>query len=521
MKKIKLIDYIFLNKDSNRHLGLVNINDILNKNGYDSSIINFNYSFFNKKNIEHSDFLSMANYVLADKPNFIGLSTLCDTFHITLELAKQLKKISKDIVIFLGGPHSSLTFDYILKHYDFIDFIIVGESENTIINILKNYSNFNDTIEGVAFLKNKNIHYKKSSQIIDFKNFQVFDNLLSKNTTKISLEGGRGCPFNCSFCCTKLHWNQQFRLKSSDLLVKEIEFYYNNFNIKEFNIEHDLFIYSKDLFLEFCNLIIGKGLNKKISWSCSSRIDLLDENTINLLSIAGCSTIFLGIESVSPTIQKKINKNISIDKIFTNLQLLNKYNIGMFVSLIYGFPFESFEDFKKNIDFSYFISAQYNAKVSMGKLRFYPGAELTLEYLDDLHFDNLFYKNSIFKSELVKKDILSHKLIFSEFYTITTLVTKDFYYFDIFHNIVILFLKTFFKQTYNSLFKNGNDYYKNYKLFIPYLSKIEELKKNFITFSTLQLIIEFQNIFLSFIQLNYLDLLPLFTIECKKYNEIE
>ena len=495
MKKVKLIDSLFLNKEPNRHLGLISINNILNKNGFTSTIINFDYSFFRKNNINNRDILSMANYILKDKPDFVGLSTLCETFHITLELAKQIKRLSKNTIVFLGGPHSSLTYNYILKTYTFIDFIMVGESENTIINILKNCGNFNENIEGVAFLENDKVFYKKTLKNFEFDSLQVQKKLESQNIKTISLEGGRGCPFNCSFCCTKINWNREFRLKPSYLIVEEMEFYYRNFNIKEFNIEHDLFIYSKKLFFEFCDLLMKKGLNKKVSWSCSSRIDLLDEEIIKKLSVAGCSKIFLGIESISKDIQKKINKNLSIDKIFSNLELLYKYNIVIFISLIYGFPFETFDDFKKNIEFSYYVYNKYNAKVSLNKLRYYPESELTKKYFNELKFDVSFYKNSIFKNDNIEQQIMEHKLIFSEFYTITTEITNSFYSFDIYHNIVILFLKTFFKKTYNNLFQSGEEYYQNYILFVPYIHEIENLKRNFISSSIFELIIEFSEVF--------------------------
>lgn len=110
---------------------------------------------------------------------------------------------------------------------------------------------------------------------------------------------------------------------------------------------------------------------------------------------------------------------------------------------------------------------------------------------------------------------MEHKLIFSEFYTITTEITNSFYSFDIYHNIVILFLKTFFKKTYNNLFQSGEEYYQNYILFVPYIHEIENLKRNFISSSIFELIIEFSEVFRKFLEVNYPKYLEEFIIESK------
>lgn len=522
--KVRLIDYIFASKEvTARHLGLVNINEILKANNFDSEVIKFNHDFFKNKKIENQDIINMANYILKEKPKFIGLSTLCTTFHITLELLLKIKEISPNTIVFLGGPHSSLTYDYILKNFKEVDFIMVGESEDNILDTLKNYQNSMENeieIEGVAYIKNNNIIYKESTQFFDLEKLNFFDNNIHEKTKQISLEGGRGCPFNCSFCCTNLMWKRTFRLKPINILIKEIEYYYEKFGVKKFNIEHDLFIYNKKEFFKFCDKLIEKKLNKRISWSCSSRVDLLSEEIIKKMKKSGCTEVFLGIESASDRIQKKINKNLDLNKIYKNLSLLKKYDIPIIISLIYGFPFEEKEDFDKTVKFAHEVRENYGVRVGFFKLRYYPKSDLTLKNIQKLKFDDNFFHSSIFQNRDIKNNIIKHKEIFSEFYTIDTKITEEFYYFDTYFNFVIHVLKTYFNKTYNNLFELENNNFLIYKELEPHFKELEKLKLKYNFSSNFEILKKYFDIMSNYFSDSHESCLKIFLNEGEKYKLI-
>ena len=124
---------------------------------------------------------------------------------------------------------------------------------------------------------------------------------------QIDIEGGRGCPFSCVFCSTKTFWKSNFRLKENMILIREIGELKNKYDIRRFNIVHDLFTANKSKIIEFCDLVIENQLD--IVWGCSARIDTIDEDIAMRLKWSGCDQIYFGIETGSMRMQKLINKN--------------------------------------------------------------------------------------------------------------------------------------------------------------------------------------------------------------------
>jgi hypothetical protein len=102
---------------------------------------------------------------------------------------------------------------------------------------------------------------------------------------------------------------------------------------------------NKDTVYKFLTLIAGKGL----SWSCSTRLDHLNVDLIKKLSLAGCQALFIGIESGSTRMQKKIRKNLQLDKLPHILQSLSENNIGFTLSFIIGLPGETKSDTNKTL----------------------------------------------------------------------------------------------------------------------------------------------------------------------------
>ena len=139
-----------------------------------------------------------------------------------------------------------------------------------------------------------------------------FPSELLKKVREIPIEVGRGCPFECTFCSTSHFWKKKFRLKSINKIISEI-IHYANFGFATFNFIHDLFTLDKVFIVEFCTELIKSNLN--IKWGCSARLDTLDEELIKLMSKAGCTGIYIGLETYSQSLQSKIKKNLTLTKI--------------------------------------------------------------------------------------------------------------------------------------------------------------------------------------------------------------
>lgn len=66
-----------------------------------------------------------------------------------------------------------------------------------------------------------------------------------------------------------------FRARSAENVVDEFEYIAENFpDVKEVVIEDDTFTVNKKRVLEICNLLVSKGINKRLKWLCNARVNL-------------------------------------------------------------------------------------------------------------------------------------------------------------------------------------------------------------------------------------------------------
>ena len=81
--------------------------------------------------------------------------------------------------------------------------------------------------------------------------------------TVVLLEGGRGCPYNCTFCSTSSFWGGEFRIKPLDVLLNEMNKFNAMYGSTDFDIVHDLFTLDRQHIKEFCLLLIKENWGYK------------------------------------------------------------------------------------------------------------------------------------------------------------------------------------------------------------------------------------------------------------------
>lgn len=148
------------------------------------------------------------------------------------------------------------------------------------------------------------------------KHLDIHDYFLSIATfPEIQIFTGRGCPFRCNYCLypQTMH-GHKYRFRSPENVVAEFEYITANFpDVKEVVLEDDTFTADKNRVIRICNLLIQKGLHKKLRWMCNSRVTL-DYETMVIMKKAGCRLLLPGFESGSQKILNNIKKGTKVEQ---------------------------------------------------------------------------------------------------------------------------------------------------------------------------------------------------------------
>ncbi len=420
-------------------IGLLSLRQVLEKN-YTVEIVNFDFLWSKgililSQSMEET-LCNCADYIIKFQPKVIGLYTICDSYPLSVLLAKCLKEKDEKVIILFGGPQASLTAIDSLESFSFVDYICVGEGERVINSLVK------AVIEGKIheIRKVPNLVYRDEGEIkcnplspmitsYDLSkhtvtNYQPFEKLFKGS---MSIEVGRGCPFSCTFCSTSLFWGRCFRIKSIDELIFEMKYFHEKYHILEFNFEHDMFTQNREYIMSFCNRIIEEKL--PYTWTCSSRIDILDDEIIALMRKAKCTKMYVGIESGSPLIQHLIHKNLDIEKVKHNIVCLHQSGIEVIASFIYGFPEEKVEHLKETLDLISYFYFHGIFDIQLHMFIPLPQTEELMKVKEQLVFDEKGISIGIYHPCLVEKAvqelILSYPKVFSQFYTFSSEVRND------------------------------------------------------------------------------------------------
>jgi len=286
-------------------------------------------------------------------PDLIGFSVITGrSITDAINQSIKFKEILPKTEIVWGGIHPSLLPEQtIIERY--IDYVIIGEGEYTLLELCQYLDNGNlklENIKGLGYKENNKITINESRSFIKDLNelpdpaWHLVD---VKKYDGITLNTSRGCPFRCTFC-----YNQAFNKGrrgdfSAQRIVFWIKFFQDRYGVSTFKFYEDNFTINRKRLKEFCNLIIQENL--RIKWECESRADLTEEE-IALMAKSGCYAIGLGVESGSPRILEFLKKDIKIEDIERTFKLLAKYSIGPGLYLMAGLPTETIEDFKMTLN---------------------------------------------------------------------------------------------------------------------------------------------------------------------------
>jgi len=247
----------------------------------------------------------------------------------------------------MGGYHVTFMDSDALSN-GVVDYIVRGEGEEIFANLLNALEKGEEVenIDGISYLKNGVYIRNKDApppQNLDKLPLPSRELLpLDKYNTTVNgykaanMVTSRGCPFNCYFCSSSRFGGLKWRARSPKSIVHEIEYLYNKFDYRAFEMLDDNFTLNPKRVFEFSDEVIRRKL--KIIWWCFSRADTIvkNEDMVKKMAEAGLYRVFLGLESGSENVLNDYNKNISLNEQKEAIKILKKYGVLVHGSFIIG-----------------------------------------------------------------------------------------------------------------------------------------------------------------------------------------
>jgi len=400
--------------------GLGYIAAILEKNNYNVKIFDALTEGFNhrEKSTDGKIFRiglpnsEIINFIKEHQPDIVGISNpFTSQAYNMFGMARLVKEINSGIPVVVGGVHPSSDPNQCINDKN-IDFVIVGEGEYALLNLIKaleNNSNL-DSINGL-FYKNEGKIFSggmpKFIENLDEIPFPAYHLLPIKKYLEISksdssnrnfngegylpIISSRGCPFSCIFCGAHLLVGKKWRFRSPKNFVDEIEFLQKNYKVNNFTFEDSNFSFDQSRAEQICDEIIKRNLN--INWSLPNgiRADKVTNDLIAKMKKSGCKAINIGIEHGNQDyLNKFVKKNLNLENVEKAVETITKYKIPVSGFFIMGYPNETKKLMEDTISFALKLARKGMMPLFMITIPL-PGTEL-IEYCKK---NNLFIKENL------------------------------------------------------------------------------------------------------------------------------
>lgn len=401
-------------------LGLAYIAAVLKKNNIEVKILEANAHDLNH--------LQIVDCIKEYSPDLIGITSTT----AVIEEAHDIAKLCPEkIKVIIGGIHASSMPQETLEKFERFDYLVRGEGEFTMLELIQKRSL--SKIRGLSYRNDKKIIHNPDRELNnkldelpfparEFLPMNKYFSVGAKQNPSDYILSSRGCPYQCIFCADHLVHGKKFRFRSPENIMKEVEEIYKR-GARDWDFVDDNFTFINERVEKFCDLMIEKGLNKKMSWRCANgiRVDRISPKLLKKMKKAGCYMVSLGIESGNEEVLKKMKKSINLEKVRQAVKWCNKIGIetrGLFMFGNLGENRDTMEDtikFAKSLDLD---TATFHITIPFPNTDYWKIIKKEGEIYPKKYRDYIAYGNVIFQhGELDEKTLLEmQKMAYRKFY---------------------------------------------------------------------------------------------------------
>lgn len=340
--------------------GISYISSFLKKHGHSTRLIVLS-KISGKKNTEIID-----KYFKIFCPKLICFTAVTTEFPFIKDMAKYIKGKYRGIYLLIGGAHASLNPEEVIL--ESFDALCIGEGEQPTLELISQLEK-TESPSGIPnlWIKQKTRVEKKPARsflqdldILPFPDREIWQEWIEeRDSQKCSVLLGRGCPFQCTYCCNhafrKLAEGTYVRHRSPDSIIKEIEEIVIRFSgTKEIYLEVEAIGLNKEWVLGLCSKLelFNSKLKQPLFFGSNVRIIPNSDMDEVFAAFKRCNFRFvnIGLESGSERVRREILKRdySNVDVINTVLSA-RKHGLKIGFYNMLGIPGETIVDFEETV----------------------------------------------------------------------------------------------------------------------------------------------------------------------------
>jgi len=299
--------------------------------------------------------MNIVSDLFSRNPDVIGFSCYIWNIEETIVVVNMLKKIKPELKIVLGGPEVSYDTDYWMERLPEVDFIVMGEGEETFDHLLTEIETTEKyhMVFGIAYRKTTEagveIRINPGRPKLDLNTLpsphRFAEDLPQLANRIVYFETSRGCPFSCQFCLSSIEVGVRYfdieRTKADIIYLidngaKLIKFVDRTFNIK------------RDYALEMFQFLIENHRGCVFQFEITA--DIMRPEVLDYLAENAPPGIFrfeIGVQSTNDPTNLAVQRRQNWSKLVrTVTKVKDSQKIDQHLDLIAGLPLENYDTFR-------------------------------------------------------------------------------------------------------------------------------------------------------------------------------
>jgi radical SAM superfamily enzyme YgiQ (UPF0313 family) len=295
--------------------------------------------------------------------NFNFLSKMCLTrmrqvAYSMLEAARS----GGATVLVNGSDSSDHVHEYLRRGFEYV---LLGEAEWTLLELvralLRECERKPEHIPGVTFLQEATgeVFRTPSRPLLrdldtlplparDLMDLQAYRTTWKSRHASFSLNliASRGCPYRCNWCARPIY-GASFHIRSAESVAHEMSELKYTYGAEHLWFADDLFGLRPSWVMELADAV--ERCAASVPFKIQSRVNLITSETAAALRRAGCTEVWMGVESGSQKILDAMDKGTRVDQVCMAREHLRRQGIRAGYFLQFGYPGETWEDIQQTV----------------------------------------------------------------------------------------------------------------------------------------------------------------------------
>jgi len=381
---------------------------------------------------ERRDWEGLRKAIESSRPSIVATSGFTANAYTCARTAEIAKGVDSQIATVVGGSHFSFIPEESLRNYPEIDFIVRGEGEITLVELIKalRAGETADGVMGVSYRAGGRVVHNRDRPLIPdldslpFPAYDLVENnikryhfsmMAGRNTTYMILEGSRGCAHRCSFCTQWRHWQGVCRRKSAKRIADEIEYLNETYG--------GVFLWLTDDNFEYAER--GEQLSKELKHrKCRENVMLFlqartddvarNSGLVRKMRDVGNHWVLMGVESNSEEKLSEFRKDITPSDAYKAVKVLNENDVFSQAMFVTGSRKDTMESVEAQRRFSLDIGADlpiYTVLTPFPGTSFFEMARSN-GWIEDYNYAHYDMAHAIMPTESLTRDEVQRELYY-------------------------------------------------------------------------------------------------------------